>query len=353
MNIVEMIASQFGPQVVGAIANALGIEQNKAQSGISSSIPAVLAGLVGLTNNPGGTQTFSNAMNQADPSFLDNLAGALGSEKQSSLIETGTNMLGSLFGDNKLGGLVGALAGAVGIKSGVAKSLIGMAAPAVMGLLKKEQQSRGLDIGGLVKMLQGEKQAIHAALPADLSRRLDSAGLLEGFSGPAAARAAPATAKAGSSPLKWLIWLVVLAALAWVAWQYLLAPSMAPTTTSAPEMTRSIAASDLTVNGVNVGQELGGLVSDVGSILSNVKDVTSAQTANNRLTGLGDRITAVAGMVDQLPAAGRTALAELIGPEFAKLESMAKQTLQTPGVGPILTPVVMPILAQVSSLLNP
>jgi hypothetical protein len=257
-----------------------------------------------------------------------------------------------LFGDNKLSGLVGALAGAAGLKQGVAKSIIGMAAPAVMGLLKKEKQSRGLDIGGLVKMLQGEKQAINAALPADLSRRLDSAGLLEGFSGAAAARAAPATAKAGSS-LKWLIWLVVLAALAWVAWQYLLAPSMAPTTTSAPGMTGPITASDLTVNGVNVGQELGGLVSDVGSILSNAKDVASAQTAKNRLIGLGGRINDVAGMVDQLPATGRTALAERIGPEFAKLESMAKQVLQAPGVGPILTPVVMPILAQVSSLLNP
>jgi hypothetical protein len=44
VNIVEMIASQFGPQVVGAIANALGIEQNKAQSGISSSIPAANSG---------------------------------------------------------------------------------------------------------------------------------------------------------------------------------------------------------------------------------------------------------------------------------------------------------------------
>jgi len=352
VNIVEMIASQFGPQIVGAIANALGIEKNKAQSGISSSIPAVLAGLVGLTSKPGGTQTFSNAMNQADPSFLDNLTGALDGGKQSSLIETGTKMLGSLFGDNKLGALVGALAGAIGIKSDIAKSLIGMAAPAVMGLLKKEQQSRGLDVGGLVKMLQGEKQSINAALPADLRGRLDSAGLLEGFSG-AAARAAPAAAKAGSSLVKWLIVLLVLAALGWAAWQYLLAPSMAPTTTSAPGMTRSMAASNLMVNGVNVGQELGAVVSDVGSILSNVKDAASAQAAYERLTGLGGRIDAVAAMVDQLPAAGRTALAELIGPQFAKLESMAKQVLQIPGVGPVLTPVVMPILAQISSLLNP
>jgi hypothetical protein len=61
----------------------------------------------------------------------------------------------------------------------------------------------------------------------------------------------------------------------------------------------------------------------------------------------------VADVREKLPAAGRRALAGLIGPQLAKLESLAKQVMNLPGVGPVLTPVLMPILARISALLHP
>jgi hypothetical protein len=363
MNIVELITSQFGSQIVGAVSNALGIGQEKTQSAISGSIPALLAGLVGLTSKPQGTQTFSNVMNQADPGFLDNLAGALQGGKQDSLIETGGKMLGSLFGDNKLVGLVSALAGSTGLQGGVMKSLIGLAAPAVLGLLKKEQKSRGLDLNGLVGMLQGQKQSISAALPQGLSSQLSSAGLLEGFSDTAAAarsavagtaQAATAGAKAGGSIFRWLIPLVILAVLLWLAWQYLFAPKPTPVATPGPEMTRPLAAApSLVVGGVDLGEKLSGAIGGIGSALSGVKDAASAEAAVGALTAQGAALGEVAALVEKLPAAARQSLAGLIGPQFAKLESLAKQVIDLPGVGPVLTPVLMPILAQISALLNP
>jgi hypothetical protein len=360
MNIIELITTQFGSQIVGAIAGAVGIEQDKAQSGLSSSIPALLAGLVGLTSKPEGTQTFSNVMDQADPGFLDNLAGALQGGKQDSLIETGGKMLGALFGDNKLVGLVGALAGATGLKSGVMKALVGLAAPAVMGMLKKEQQSRGLDLGGLVGMLQGQKDVIGAALPKELSGQLASTGLLDGFGNtapygahPAVAASPQAARESGGSVFRWLIPLLIVVALLWLAWQFFLAPKPQPVATSAPETTRPLAAApSMLVDGVDVGQEIGGVIASLGSALSGIGDPASAEAAVSELAAQGDRLAAVGGLVEKLPPAGRQALTALLAPQFAKLEALVKQVMEIPGVGPVLGPMVMPLMAQISGLLS-
>lgn len=357
MNIVEMIVSQFGSQIVGAIASALGIEQNKAQSGLASSIPAILAGLVGLTSKPEGTKTFSNTLDQADPGFLDNLSSALQGGNQGSLIDTGTKMLGSLFGDNKVGGVVSALAGAAGLQSGIAKSLIGLAAPAVMGMLKKEQKSSDLDLNGLVGMLQGQKQNISAALPSGLSSQLSSAGLLDGFSdiGRSAAaqttQAAAAAADTGGSIMRWLIPLIILAVLAWLAWQYLFAPKPGPVPTSPP--VTSQAPQSIMVEGVDLGQKLSGVIAGLGTTLSGIKDAAGANAAVADLTAQGEGLGTVAALVDKLPPAGRQALAALVGPQFSRLESLANRVMDIPGVRSVLGPVVTPILAQISGFLNP
>jgi hypothetical protein len=365
MNIVEMITSQFGSQIVGAIAGALGIEQDKAHSGLASSIPALLAGLVGLTAKPEGTRSFSTTLNEADTDSLDNLVSGLQGGNQDSLVETGTKMLGSLFNENNLGGLVSALAGAIGLKSGITKSLIGLAAPAVMGLLKKEQKSQGLDINGLVAMLQGQKKNISAALPQDLTSQLTSAGLLQGFADAPAAAARSAstaasqvareTAKTGGSIFSWLIPLVILAAVLWFAWQYFLAPKPGPVATSVPEATQAAPAGapSLVVEGVDLGQELGSVINGLGSALAGISDAASAEAIAAELNAQGQRLGGIAALVDKLPSAGRQALAALLGPQFARLESLAKQVMDLPGVGPILTPVVSPLLAEISTLLNP
>jgi len=142
--------------------------------------------------------------------------------------------------------------------------------------------------------------------------------------------------------------------MALIGWQYLLAPRTTPVATPGPELTRPPAAApSLVVEGVNLGEKLSGAIAGVGSALSGVKDAASAEAAVGALTAQGAALGEVSALVEKLPAAGRQALAGLIGPQFAKLESLAKQVMDLPGVGPVLTPVLMPIPAQISALLNP
>ena len=67
------------------------------------------------------------------------------------------------------------------LDEGSAKSLIGLVAPVVLGVLGRERRSRNLDTDGLISTLQSQKSAIANAMPSGLARALGSTGLLDGF----------------------------------------------------------------------------------------------------------------------------------------------------------------------------
>jgi hypothetical protein len=450
MSIVAQLAGQFGSQSIGSIAGSLGMATEKAQASMDAAIPALLGALAALTSKPEGAQVLANALRQADVSYLDKLTGSAQGDDRQSLVDAGTNMLGALFGD-KSSTLVSSLASETGLPSGFAKSLLGLATPAVMGLLKKEQQSRGLNLPGLVAMLQDQKELYGSSLPHGVSSQPSSAGLIEGLSEPVVDATRPAAitarretmettraaqsvshtaptrtqsvphasgsavapaktrppeveARSSSSVWRWLIPLLFLASAAWAAWHFLLAPKpervavRAPETREAPtaapatrvepepatkqaqpEPTTQVkpeppaatqvpspgavepparqdlpaAPPSLVLNGVDLGQSLSDAMNTVGWTLSGIKDAAGAKAALAQLNAQAKGISDIARMADKLPSADRQALSQQMGPLFTKLESLARQLLNVPGIGPILAPVVTPILAQLSVILTP
>jgi outer membrane protein OmpA-like peptidoglycan-associated protein len=78
----------------------------------------------------------------------------------------GKRVLGSLFGD-KLGAVSGALAGSSGVSTASATSILGIAAPAVMGMLGKQLGSNPSP-RGLFGLLASSKDAIARFAPAGL-----------------------------------------------------------------------------------------------------------------------------------------------------------------------------------------
>ncbi len=239
-NVMDMVLKQLTPDNIKAVAGMLGEDQAKVSSAMSGAAPAILGGLVSAFSEPSGRQAFERQLDQADGGIMDNLAGMLGGSGGSSLVSTGASMLGSLMGDNKMGMLASALSSFSGMSSNSTKSLLGLATPMLLGMLKSKGKSDGLGASGLIDMLMGQKDNIAGALPPQLGSALSGSGLLDGVlgkAGGAATAAAAATTAAGKqaadkggSLLGKLIPLILLALVAWLVYQFLIKPGDEPTT---------------------------------------------------------------------------------------------------------------------------
>jgi sporulation protein YlmC with PRC-barrel domain len=110
--------------------------------------------------------------------MLSNLAQTLGTGTLSA--EKGSGMLSSLLGGGVLSTLVSTLSRFVGVGEGSTRTLMGLLAPVVLGVLGREQRAAGLETGGLARLLMGQKDQISAAMPVGLSDLLSSRVRMEG-----------------------------------------------------------------------------------------------------------------------------------------------------------------------------
>ncbi|MEM8949048.1 MAG: DUF937 domain-containing protein [Pseudomonadota bacterium] len=191
VNLVDLVLKQVGGNVPGILGSLLGESADRTQGAIAGAVPAVLGGLMGAATKGGGlADQLASAIGQQDGGMLDDLAGAFGGGNHQKIADEGGSILTSLLGDGVIGTLVGAIGKFSGLGSGSSKSLLGMLVPVVMSVLSREQKSQGLDAGGLMNMLMGQKDNIQAAMPSGMASALGGAGFLDDFMGGAQSAAA-------------------------------------------------------------------------------------------------------------------------------------------------------------------
>jgi hypothetical protein len=363
MNLVSLAMQFLTPDMIGRIASGLGLDKGLAGKAISAALPSILAGIVGSSAKPDGLKALTSALGNQDPGLLGSLAGMLGGSNQSSLISNGASVLSNVLGGSATGALAGAVAKFAGIGEGPSKSLLGMLAPVVMGTLGKQQQSAGLDAGGLAKMLMGQKDNIASAMPSGFAQLLGGSGLLDSI-GPnlkalsggtststtttssapkpvpatatsTAARttttAAPyTTAKPASASLWPWLGLAALAGLGW--WYYFLSGENKPRVTAqAPAAMQA-----MMVNGVDVGGQVKSLSDNLRTTLGSIKDASSAQAALPKLQAAVSELDKVKGLAASMPAAGKSSFAALITSLMGTLNPLFDTALAVPGVSGIV-----------------
>lgn len=178
-NLVDLVKSQLSGQVLGQISNAVGENSETTKSVVDSAIPALLGGLMDKASGDEGASALFDTIKNTDDSILDNLSGVIASKNKDSLMESGGNMLGSLFGGDATSGLMGAISGASGASQGAASSIMGIVAPMAMSTIKRYMSGGGeMDKAGLASMLMGQKDNIASAMPDGLADQLGSTGFL-------------------------------------------------------------------------------------------------------------------------------------------------------------------------------
>jgi hypothetical protein len=135
-------------------------------------VPAILSSLADLASKPGGARQLADTIAEQPAGVLSNLSQTLGTSVMSA--ERGTSMLSSLLGSGVLNTLISTLSRFIGVGEGSTRTLMGLLAPVVLGVLGREQRAAGLETCGLARMLMGQRDQISAAMPVGLSDLLSS-----------------------------------------------------------------------------------------------------------------------------------------------------------------------------------
>jgi sporulation protein YlmC with PRC-barrel domain len=208
---------------------------------------------------------------------------------------------------------------------------MGLLTPLIMGVLGREQRAAGLDAGGLARMLTGQKAEIAAAMPAGLSKLLETnKPLSEGIASPSSTERrtseGPSTAytpaaiqrSRGDTPrsnARWAYWVLPLLALAGLLWYLFarepetvgpVATSKSPSETIRDVQTKIAYLSSVPDSWVSIGHAPNDYVNKdiynrAGEQLGTIKDVlvgpdgkmTAAIINVGRYLGIGDKEIAV------------------------------------------------------------
>jgi sporulation protein YlmC with PRC-barrel domain len=177
-NLVSAISRFLTPELIGKMASVSGLDRGTTQSAVGACVPAILSSLADLAAKPGGARQLADTIAEQPSGMLSSLAQTLGTGGMSA--EKGGGMLSALLGGGVLNTLVSTLSRFVGIGEGSTRTLMGLLAPVVLGVLGREQRAAGLETGGLARLLMGQKDQISAAMPVGLSDLLSSRVRMEG-----------------------------------------------------------------------------------------------------------------------------------------------------------------------------
>jgi hypothetical protein len=347
-SLVSMVMQSFGPSTIDRLAGALGATQDSAQKGVSAAVPALLTGLVGMVARPGGADRLATAVQQQDPSILDNLSTMIGSGGHQALSENGGTLLTSLLGTQASDGLVGSIAKYAGLGLGSASGLMGLIVPVVMAVLRRQQTGVGLDAGGLGRMLAEQKETIAGSMPAGFS--LPALGGIRGAA-ETLKQAVPTTPIATiqrSAIPAWAYALGGLVILALIGYWILGARGPQRVATQTPGVQGS-----LMVGQVDVAKQLSTIVDNTTKSLNGVTDAASAKTALPQLNEAISQLDGVKGLIGQMPAEGKKTLSSIAGDAKPRLLQLIDKVQAMPGVADVLRPTLDTFKARLDTFTTP
>lgn len=368
-NLTSVVMQFLTPEVIEKIASFLGLDRTATQKAAGGVVPALLAGLSDLVATPAGTSQLSKLLSQQSGGSPTDLVRNTGPQ---GLAETGADMLSGLFGGRTMDTMAQAVGKFAGIGDSGGKSLLSILGPIVLGTLGQQQRSAGLDANGLASLLRSQKDQITAAIPSGLADQLGAAGLIDRAeaglrSGAAtassaasagASRVAGASQQAGtwaSQATQWPYWVVALAVLAGIAW-YAIPRQGQETVATQPATTRpatgtvGMAPAALTVDGVNLANQLNSSIDKLKSALPGMTDAAAARAALPKINEATAQLNDLSARVQKLSPDGRSAFVKMIVLVTPSINQMCDKVLADPSVGPVAKPAIDDLRTKLDSL---
>ncbi len=301
INLLDLVKDQLSDAVIGKAAGLIGESSGATSSALSTILPTILGSVVQKGATQSGASGIMDMINSGghDGSMFDNLSGLLGGGSQSNtMLKSGAALVASLMGA-KQGGIVDTLMSLTGMKKSSTNSLMSMVAPMVMGMIGRQIKKNGLNVGGLMDLLKGQKSHLKGALPSSLGSMM---GFSEGNTSrksTASTSHVPETSGGGGGWMKWLLGgLALLFVLGYFGMKTgcgavdNMSDKVADTTTGAVEATADAAKS---MAGATV-DAAGNLVDESGNVLKKAGEFTK-DAAGNVVDAAGNAVNSAAGAV--------------------------------------------------------
>ncbi|MBR0910704.1 DUF937 domain-containing protein [Bradyrhizobium japonicum] len=361
VNLISAAQQLLTPEVIAQIASFLGMDRSAAQKAATAAIPTILASLSDLVGTPAGANQLSKLLSQqqgSNPMDMLRDAGA------PDLVQTGSSMLSGLLGGRTTDTMAQAIGKFAGTGDGGGKSLLAMVGPLVLGMLSKQQRDAGMDANGLASLLRSQKDQIMAAIPSGLSDQLGAAGLIDKARSGMATAAATGSRIAGATGASqaamvagrtqwpyWLAALVIIAGLSIYALQRPTEQTVAQNTnvTRPSAGTVGMAPADLTVDGVNLANQVNSSLGTLKAQLPTITDQASAQAALPKINDAISQLDGITARAAKLSPEGRRALAKLIVAAAPAINEMCDKISATPA-GTIAKPVIDNLRAKLDEL---
>ncbi|MFM8579626.1 MAG: DUF937 domain-containing protein [Planctomycetaceae bacterium] len=352
MNIVDLVKSQLGGEVLGKLGGLVGGSEAQTRSAADAAIPAMLEMFGKVAGTKGGGDLLSSMMGKIDLSTIGNLAGALGGSGGSTMGSLGGTLLTTLLGNN-LGTIVSAIAKVAGSQPDLVKKLLSYVGPIVLGVIAKQLGGRP-DAAGVSRLFAEQKSNIQASVPQGLS--------LAGFDPTAAISAAskllPSQGSRGGSGSEggfpaWVIpALLVLLGVGYGA--YTQVGKGPEGGVEMPKPTRVV--DDVAVlegQLAKFDESAKGLFSGLTKLLEGVTDEATAKTALPEIEKLAPSLDEFTKEAGAIPEAGRALAMQLVTDNLGPIQAVVEKVMAIPGVQDILEPVVGPMLEKLDGLLVP
>ncbi|WP_024517140.1 DUF937 domain-containing protein [Bradyrhizobium sp. Tv2a-2] len=354
-NLTSVVMQFLTPEIVAQIASFLGLDKAATQKAAGGAVPALLAGLSDLVANPAGTSQLSKLLSQQQIRSPTDLLSSTGVQ---GLADTGSNMLSGLFGGRTMDTMAQAVGKFTGIGDSGGKLLLSVLGPIVLGALGQHQRNAGLDATGLASLLRSQKDQIVAAIPSGLADQLGATGLIDrttSVSGRAAAAASQTASTTFNKAAQWPYWLGALIVLGGLAWYTLgrqgqQTVAEQPATTQPATQTVGMAPANLTVDGVNLGNQFNSSINTLKSALPGITDAATAQAALPKINEVVAQLNDISARAAKLPPEGRSALAKLIVAMRPTINQMCDKVMATPGVGVVAKPAIDDLQARLDAL---
>jgi len=137
MGLLDSVKGVLTNAVVDKAADALGIENGMMKTAMKFVLPAIIGGVINKGSSESGAGGLIDLFKNGGfgDGNLGDLAGVLGNdEKRGGLLETGTDLLGTIFGNNQ-SGVLDMILKATGITKSGGSSLMSFLAPIVINKL--------------------------------------------------------------------------------------------------------------------------------------------------------------------------------------------------------------------------
>ena len=357
MNLIDLVKGYLGGDFTNRMSSLLGESTDKTRSGIDAAVPGLFSAFDNSASTPDGARRLSSAVDDADDSMLGNLGGLFGAGS-SSWINRGSGILSSLLGGSALSGLSGNIGRSSGLSGKAVTMLLGFLGPLILGVLKREKQTRGLDSTGLSNLLAAQRSNISAVPEGTFKtagERIEPGygreplrEVTETEKGTrdtgryAETYRAEAREPARHSSLGWLLPLALLLIGLGLIWHFASRP-----TSRTVEAGREEAGGLAQITGLK--DQLISTQATAAGILRGITDPASAEAAVPRIEALNSRLDQMHNTFESLPSGSKSAVTSFMPSVVDRLRPQVDRVMSIPGVSDLVGSQLREMLSKFQS----